>query len=397
MLARAATAALAFAVTLAAAATATAAPLVLPIPGLIAGQLRVAGISRLTDGSALIAASVDPARHGGRWSQVAVRLLLDGSVDLGYANQGIATPAAGSGHSATALAINPASGQAWIGLAGPGGRSEILALGPTGAPDRGFGRGGVVTLAAGQAPVALAWAQRMLFVASGTAPCGGCRLSVLNPATGATLAGGSLAPAVDTPGGSCAHGSVSSAVSLGPSAAQLAFSGGAGCPPQLVTVAIADSQSSVTTAKATPLGLPGRSTLEAQYGSADCVATETPSATEFGPVVPAPAPFSPWHAPGGRLNALVALGQGACAALISSAHGAGGIVVQASPQQPRPASDRVPSSIAALGMFRCHAHLLVIGARAQAHELAGVVVVLPVRRGPNAQVAIAASRSRRCS
>jgi hypothetical protein len=397
VLARAAVAAATLALGLTQAAAGTTAPLVLPIAGLTGAQLHVAGVARLSDGGAVVAASVDPSRRASGWHPAVVRLLLDGSVDLAYGTLGIAAPSVGAGQSASAVAINPGSGQAWIGLSGPGGRGAVLSLTPGGSRAPSFGHAGLVPLGSGQRPLALAWQQRMLLVAAGTGPCAGCSLIALNPATGARLATGTLVPAATPPGAGCPHGEVSSVVTLGSGVAQLAFTGGRGCPGQLDTVVVSRARGTITTAATDPIAPAPAPVLEAQYGSARCVALARAHTTALGPDVTPPTPFVTSSAPGAPPLALVALGQGACAALIAGGHGHGGVVVQAAAGHGRPVSDRIPSAIAPLGMFRCHAHLLVIGSRSQGHTLSGEVAVFPVRRGPFAQAGVASAASARCS
>lgn len=373
-----------------------------PIPGFAASQLQVGGISRLDDGGGLIAGSLANRAQPATWHPVIARLMADGSVDLGYGSEGISTPRVGTNMRATSLAINSRTGDAWIGAAsGQGGHGAIIALSRHGSRQSHFGRHGILALGATNQPVALAWGPNQLLVASGTQPCTGCRLTVIDPATGSPTGAGELAPDALTGIPGCTTGSITSAVLVDSHTAELAFRGPGPCTPELVTVTIpgAGTGGSVRATMTTALGAAASTDLVAAFQSDTCVATSSPASTALGPFQASSGTFTPTGAPGGRLIALVALGQGACAALIDTGRGSGAVVVQASPQLPGLTRDAVPRSVDSLGMFRCHAHLLVIGARTKNRERAGVVAVVPVRRGTTAgtaRAAIAGSRTGRC-
>jgi hypothetical protein len=372
---------------------------VFAIPGFADRGLQVATVSRLSDGGALLAGSMSDRAQSPRWRPVLVRLLLDGSIDLAYGNLGISQPRLGPSTRAISLAANPGSADAWVGVIGPQQRGGIIALNGTGSRQKHFGRGGILQLGADNAPVALAWAPGQLLIASGSKPCAGCQLTVVNPSTGQVTVKGTIAldgPAVSK---ACARGAVTSAVLVGGRTVQLAFLGGKGCAAQIVTVTISRSgrQASLNTTVATPLTLPSAPTasLDAAFGSSICAAASSQAKTVLGAL--SARAFSPLTAPGGRLAGLVALGGGACAGLITTASGFGGVVVQASGTQRSVTRDTVPGSVRPLSMFRCHAHLLVIGARARPSGVHGMVVVIPVRRGPgagamSADVALASGR-----
>ncbi|MGH2875656.1 MAG: hypothetical protein ACRDNJ_03030, partial [Solirubrobacteraceae bacterium] len=68
-------------------ATAAGATQVFPIPGLGGQALTVGGVARLNDGGALIASSTRASARA-PWRLTATRLLVDGTVDLGYGSAG---------------------------------------------------------------------------------------------------------------------------------------------------------------------------------------------------------------------------------------------------------------------------------------------------------------------
>jgi hypothetical protein len=383
-------------------AVASAGPPVFPIAGFAANGLQVGGVSRLNDGGALIAGSLSDEAGSPQWRPVVVRLLLDGSVDLGYGTEGVSTPRIGRDTRATSLATDPQTGSTWIGVAGPHRQGAIVALNGEGFRYQRFGRHGILGLGAANAPVALARQPGQLLVASGTQPCTGCQLTLVDTSTGAVIAGGALTPQAFTGSARCTGGAITSAVFLDSRTAQLVFLGARHCAAQLVAVAIARRNGHISLRATTtaPLGASTTTALIAAFGSNICLATSGPTSTAFGPLLASRQAFTQSRAPGGQLIAVVALGQGACAALITNGRQPGAFVVQASVQQRHATRDAVPRSVQPLGMFRCHAHLVVIGARAQNHGRRGTVVVIPVRRGPKittASVTVAKRNSTRCS
>jgi hypothetical protein len=384
-------------------ALASTGPPVFPIPGFAANQLEVGGVSRLNDGGALVAGSLSAGARSPDRQPVVLRLLVDGSIDLGYGSEGISTPRIGADAQATSLAIDPQTGEAWIGVvAGPAHRGAVVALTGAGVRQTHFGHDGILELGAMNGPVTLAWRPGELLVASGTQPCPGCQLTVVNPATGAAMASSQLTPAQLTGEAGCSTGAITGAVLVTPSSALLAFRGASHCTAQLVTVAISrrSGHGSLRMTRAASLTAAATTDRVAAFGSNICFASSSPTATEFGPFLDRRQAFTPSRAPAGRLISLVALGQGACAALIATDRPPGTVVAQASAQQRQSTRDAIPRTVEPLGMFRCHAHLLVIGAQAQNRQRAGVVVVIPVRRGPpatTASTAAAGGQSGRCS
>ena len=375
-------------------------PLLIPIPGFAGSALQVGGVARMNDGGAIVAGSQqDPGATG--WQPAIIRLHVDGSIDLGYGTEGISRPRLGAGMAATALAIDPHSGDAWVATARLKGKSAIVALNGDGDRATRFAHGGILWRGASSAPVALAWRAGRLLVASGGPPCTGCRISVVDPSTGKSIVSGQLAP--DQLGGPrCTDGAITSAVLTGPRIAQLAFQGGQHCGDRIVTISLTrrGSHPALRQTRYIPLGsgTPGEA-LVAASGSDLCVATASPASSAFGPLIARRHVVVSSRAPGGRLIALVALGSGACAALIAEAHHPTTVVTQASIQRRRATLDTVPRSLQALGMFRCHAHLVVLGARRRGRQSAGAVVTITVRRGPKgaaSTAAVAPATASRC-
>jgi hypothetical protein len=290
-------------------------PLVIPIPGFAGSALQVGGVARTNDGGAIVAGSQrDPGATG--WQPAVMRLHVDGSIDLGYGTEGITRPRLGAGISATALAIDPQSGDAWVGTARRNGTSAIVALNGDGDRATRFAHAGIRWRSASSAPVALAWRTRRLLIAAGGPPCAGCRISVVDPSTGTTIVGGQLAP--DQLGGPrCADGAVTSAVLTDPQTAQLAFHGGQHCGDRIVTISLArgDKHPTLHQSRSVPLagGTPGEDLIAAS-GSDLCVASASSASSAFGPLIARRHVVASSRAPGGRLIALVALGSGACAA-----------------------------------------------------------------------------------
>lgn len=368
-------------------------PPVFPIPGLAAARLSVDGVARLSDGGALVAASLSDGPR--RMRPAIARLLADGSIDLAYGREGLATLRLGPDQRVTSLAIDPQTGEAWLGVAGPGDGGELLAVNGAGVRRRAFGHNGSVALGARNAPVTLAWNHGELLVASGPRPCAGCSLSVIDGATGSTITRRKLTPAAISGSPACSSGSITSAVLPSLETAQLAFLGAGHCGAQIVTVGIArrSDHRSPPAGSSVALGRTASAVLVSTFGSAVCAAVSNRASTMLGPFRGGRATLSRGTA-GGRLIALVSLGEGACAALLVDHRHPGGLVVQASPQRPQPTPDGLPRAVTPLGMFRCHAHLLIIGTHAQGRSRAGTVVVIPVRRGPSLATGAVATRAR---
>ena len=165
-----------------------------------------------------------------------------------------------------------------------------------------------------------------------------------------------------------------------------------GCGAQLLTLRPATTRTQPPAISLTePFGTAVTTDALATDGRSLCLAGSGASSSELGPLAADGKLLGATSGPPGQLTAVVALGQRACAALFRTT--GGGLVVQAVAGQRHPTRDRIPRAVTPLGMFRCHQHLLVIGARRDLQESAGVVVAIPVRRGPQAN---AASRTTGC-
>jgi hypothetical protein len=387
----------ALAATAAAGAGLAADPPTFPISGLEGRELRVGGVQRTSDGGALIGAAVERAGRGG-WRPAVIRLRVDGTVDLAYGSAGISTPPAVEPAVVTALTADPVTGAAWVGLAvGRPPRAEVIALDGHGNRNRRFGRRGTLDLGAEPGPTAIAWAPHRLLVANGRDPCAGCQLALIDPATGATLARGSLP-------GECSGGAVSGAAFTADSLALVGLngSGGAGCPAALTTVSVAGWRGAAAPATSTaqPLGANAARELVGVGGGSVCLAASSPDATLFGPYLTAGGSVTVSRGAAGRLIAVVSLGQNACGVLIAA--GRHGLVLQASAAHRTATVDPLSRAVTPLGMFRCQSHLVVIGARHAGGRAYGVVAVVPVRRGSAAGLTRAmaggsATRNGRCT
>jgi hypothetical protein len=355
-------------------------PLVLEIPGLSAPRISVAGVQRLDDGGALIAATLSRRRASGRSRIALVRMLSDGSPDLAYGTLGISTPPIGDAE-ATALAVNPATAEAWIGLIGRrGDRGEIAAFDGLGRPVTRFGYDGLVGLRSG-APQAIAWRPGQLFVAMGHASCQGCTVALVNATDGVMGRKRQLAAGMLVAGSApCTARSISDALfTLGGNVRLAVDAAGPGCaagvdqasPAKLIATG---TGLSVVAA----LGSTVRSDVLGAFGAQTCVGGTGSRGTAFGSLDSHDTVRTAFRGSSGEIVSVVALGHGACAILVRAR--GGGVVLQATPRQ-RVAREAVPRSIEPLGMFRCHQHMLIIGSSARG---AGEVFVVPVSRGPYA-------------
>jgi hypothetical protein len=369
---------------------------VFPIPGLAGHALSLGGVSRTNTGGAVIAASIQGGRTG--FSRLSIaRLLPDGTVDLAYGSRGISTPAVGSNARATALAINPGTGAAWVGVLARSGASLVVALDARGNRVRSFGHGGVVTLPAALhgGPVAMAWRPGLLAVAAGREsvdgltrrrqPCAGCQLGLIDPSSGSYRPGGSFSVGTG-PSGSCIVPGITSMAFA--AADQLAIGtdrrSAPGCTAPLIGITVNRSSAGMSIGPV----LGARQVLVAGSAAGVCVAADVGNATGIGPL----SEFQRVHVasargPAGRLVALTTLGQGACAALIYPRGGRHAVVVQTWATGRAVRTDALPAFVQPLGISRCNQHLLVIGDRLANGVRQGLVAAVPVREGPHAAAA----------
>jgi hypothetical protein len=363
-------------------------PPVLDIPGLAAREIRVAGVSRLDDGGALVAGTLSDGPRARARRLAVTRLQPDGTVDLSYGNQGISLLTLAPGSRATSMAIDPRTGQSWVGVAiGATGEGGIVAFDPEGRRRTRFGHAGTLRLHAEGAggPAALAWRAGALLVGAGRSPCRGCNVSIRDPLSGTPLAARRLTPVELAGTTRCVGSAVTSAVFAPRHEALIATksAGHIGCGARVLILG-APPRRTRGSLKAITTGTfrtPTTTSAVAASAATVCLAGASRSATELGPFIPGRRFAVTSRGPSGGLVTVVPLGRGACAELVASIPGTGGFVVQAAPGETRPPLISVPRGVQPLGMFRCHQDLLVIGSRQAGSERAGVIIVIPLRRG----------------
>ncbi|MGO9753378.1 MAG: hypothetical protein ACLP22_18085 [Solirubrobacteraceae bacterium] len=357
---------------------------IVPIPGLIGGDIQVVGALRTSDGGGILAARISSSSDSAGGQIVVARLLADGALSLAYGSEGLSTLPLDPRLRPTALAVDPATGEAWIGArTGPAGRGEIIALDGDGNRLRSFAKDGVLQLpAAGDGgPVSLAWSPDGLLVAAGEARCRGCALSVRDLATGRPDRSFTLPPAdLGPPGCDIA---VTAAIFANAKTELLTTRTAArrGCTSRILTLGRNLKPIGPYGAKAPP-PVPGSlasTSLIVTSGGASCVAATTRSQIGISSYPSRSAP-AVTPAPAGTLIALVPLGPGACAALIRTARG-DATVAQMSAGNRRALSDRLPAAVAPLAMFRCNEHLLVVGTTSSAGQQYAMITPVAVGRG----------------
>src|SRR5579862_1439558 len=171
----------------AALAGAATTPLLIPIGGLAGGSVQPLIALRTADGGAILLARVASSSTAATGRLVVARLEADGALDLGYGSEGLVALPLDPRAVPTALAVDPAHGDSWIGASiGRGGPGVIVRLGAYGQLAHQFGSGGVLALPAADAggPAALDWRSDRLLIAAGVSPCRGCALSVRSAITG---------------------------------------------------------------------------------------------------------------------------------------------------------------------------------------------------------------------
>jgi hypothetical protein len=355
-----------------------------PIPGLTGSAIEVPGALRTNDGGAVLAARILDRRGSSRGRIATARLLADGALSLAYGREGVSNLHVDPRLQLTALAIDPGSGEAWIGArVGKAGPGEILAVDGRGDLRAGFGQRGVLRLPAADdsGPVALAWRPSALLIAAGAPPCRGCSLSIRDPTTGALRQAGTL-PAADLAPPQCGEPAVTSAV-FSSAATELVAArtaGGSGCAASVLTLG-QDLKPAGPSSPPTPAVADPHATAAVVSASSGglCIAATDPLRILIAPYPPTSGAGGA-VAPRGTLLALVPLGSGSCAALIRTSGGRAS-VAQMSSGDRRAVIDRLPAAIAPLAMFRCHQHLLVIGATRRGREQAALVAPIPIRRG----------------
>jgi hypothetical protein len=363
--------------------------LIVPIPGIAGPSIRLVAALRTEDGGAIMVASIRPAHAAGAGTTLTARLDAEGRLELGYGYEGVAALPLGPTVIPTALAVDPATGEAWIG-ATDGTRAEIIAVSPTGKEQPGFGRRGVVDLPAVDdgGVRALAWRKGELLVAAGArGRCTGCVLTVLKGSSGAPLARTTITRAA-----TCTRAVTVTSVALtntNGSLAATSVANPAACTPALLAF---DDRLVPSGSKPLPRlpAQPLRTLVLTPEAGATCVAGTGPAGISVWPLG---ARRSSALVGGAsvRLIALVPLGGGACGALLARDRRSGE-VAQTAPSNSAASVGVVPASLVPLAMFRCHQHLLVIAADGPVGDQAAVIVPVRIARGPFA-AAMRASRS----
>jgi hypothetical protein len=375
---------------LAGAADATADVRVVDVPGVAGRSVQISAAGRLADGGAIVAGTVTPDRKGARARIVVMRLRHDGLVDRDFGTAGVvdaqlARGSGGSGSRATAVAVDPARGRAWIGAAvGRTNVGAVLALDGRGHRVKGFGSDAIVRLKGdASAPTALAFGSDRLAVAATTQPCAGCQVLVLDPASGARRALSALAPVAGDAAG-CPQARLDSLALPGTDRLVLGGSGGATCATRIVVRDGALAPVSVWDAG----GAPQRVVVTAAGSPLDlCVGIQSAGAVRLARVPAGLSGAEPVAIPGptyapvpGSLGGVVPLGDGACGALLLH-EGKAATVLQASSGDAHPAITTLPTGLRAGAIYRCNQHVLVVGTRrSNGTERASVAVTMITRR-----------------
>jgi hypothetical protein len=368
-----------------------AAPAV-PITGLSGPNIEAAGALRTNDGGAILVVRIADAPGSARGRMITSRLLADGALSLAYGTDGTSTLPVDTRLRPTAVAIDPRTGDTWVGARiGDTGTGEIIAVDGNGHRRTRFGTGGVLHLPPADAggPVALAWSPRALLIAAGRAPCRGCAISLRDPGTGRRIAAAQLSIAQLSPT-ACYAAAVASAVFLNADTEAVTTSTGAGRGCATSTLALDRNLVLAGSNGPPPPALtsdPAATTsVIAASGTSGCIAGIDPTGIAISSYAPGSTSMSA-TAPAGKLVALVPIASGSCAALIKTSR-RGGTVAQMSAGNRHALTNKLAASIAPLAMFRCHRHLLVIGARRAQGQETGVIVPIPVRRGMAAADAV---------
>jgi hypothetical protein len=369
-------------------AAAGAAMLIVPIPGVAGPSVQSVAALRTSDGGAILLARIAAGPRASNGTTLTARIDAAGALDLGYGYEGVTGPLFGAAVRPTALAIDPATGDAWIG-ASNGRHSEILAIGAAGQPVASFGDGGVVRLTGsddGGVP-ALAWRAGELAVSAGAAGrCHGCLLTLLDATDGARLATTAL-NSTAIGGGTCAGPAGVTSVAFARGGRLLVATEGArDCTASLLLAPFGAPGAIPPPLPAEPL----QAVIVTPEPGATCVAGVSPAGVGIWPLGGAgPTPVA--APPATRLITIVPLGSGACGALLSRGRLRPAEVMQTSSADPAPAITQLPAGVTPLAMFRCHQHLLVIGASASGATEAAVIVPVPISGGPFAATFVAAA------
>ena len=365
---------------LGAAADAAAAMRTIDVPGVAGRSVEIAAAGRLADGGAIVAATVTP-RGRRRTRIVVMRLRHDGLLDRSFGDGGVVTAqlarGAGRGGSrSTSVAVDPAGGRSWIGAAvGAADTGAVLALDARGRRARGFGSAAVLRLRNAGAPTALAFGGGRLAVAAARGPCRGCRVLLLDPASGVRRAEAALAPVAGAM--ACPGARLDSLAAV--AGGQLALGGSGGsCAARIV---VRDGALGPL-GEFDPGGVAQRIAVTAAGAPLDlCAGVQRAGAVSVVRVTsqPAGAALAPssWAPVPGTLAAVVGLGDRACGALLRGP-GRPARVLQASNGDRSPAIAVVPAGLRAGAIYRCRRHLLVVGTRRRGGLRRAAVAVTPI-------------------
>ncbi len=345
-------------------------------------------------------ARVGAQRGSQQGSNIAAELQADGALDLAYGNSGLATLQASLSFIPTALAINPETGESWVG-GEANGNSEVLALTGSGTQQTGFGTGGVLRLAAGTGATvaALAWRSGHLLVAAGTASgCSGCELTLLNATSGQTLTSRQLTSAA-LGGTGCASATVTSVVFSGTDGALVGarVPTGSGCSatvvalgptldptvagPSAPSTADPGASTSADPVGPTTAGVPASADTLASSDGSTCLGEATDHDLRLSTYAGRQAAQVIAPSTAASVVAVVPLGATACSALIEQG-GHSALVAQTDSSGAAPTFTRLPAAFTPQAMFRCHQHLLALGTRRSGNRRAAEIVPVPIRRGP---------------
>jgi hypothetical protein len=369
---------------------AATAPTTVPISGIAGPAIQFAGALRTNDGGAIMIARIRSHPRAATGTTLAASVDADGTLELTYGYEGVAELRLPPAAIPTALAINPATGSAWIGVTN-GTRSEVVAIDPTGQREARFGRDGIVQLpGVDRVGVrAMAWRQGEIVVAaSPQSGCAGCTLSMLNASNGTPIATRALTPQ-DAGGPTCSSSAAVTSVAFDTHGAVFAgtrVSQQSSCAASLVRL----SNGLATLGSLAPAGTALSSLVVTPEPGPGCLAGTDSAGIDVWPSGGTRSALPVLATGSTKLIALVPLGAGGCGALLQSGRSAAEVAQIGNSDAP-PAITPVPAGLVPLAMFRCRRHLLVIAARGPDASEATVILPVPISRGPFAAVAAARS------
>jgi hypothetical protein len=345
--------------------TSAHAAVIVPLPGLTGSGMAIPAAQRTDTGGGVILAATGAG-------VTLARVEADGTPDLAYGTLGLAQIRVPADFTPTSLAVDPRTGTAWI-AGSTGDRALIAAVSPSGATESRFGTRGVLTLPASIVTVrSIDWRAGALLVTGANPDCAGCQLTELAPASGRRIASGTVTAAELT--GNCAAVRDTGAVWLGASILLATTQDGRRCRAQTVELPRLTGRLATVTRFAPAIT---QSIHLAEAGGQICEAGEGSSGISlWGQGQTRATRLS--RRGDGELGAIVPVGGGACAALVR-VPGAGAAVFQIAAGGAAAARTAVPAGFDAQTMYRCNAHLLVVGTVAQQAE----ILAVPLSQGPH--------------